>query len=157
MNKDGDVIGSGTYADLSARNQLSEHLKPALSSAKTEAEPKPEESSSMGEYQAQLDSKIDDLRRKKGDWRSYSFFISSMGWPQFSLFVLGTAICVVIATIFQVWVTWWADDTNNTHGLGFWLGLYVLWAMLTIIGFFFTSKSVSSLLDARLVLINVIT
>lgn len=140
MNKDGDVIGSGTYADLSARNQLSEHLKPALSSAKTGAEPKPEESSSMGEYQAQLDSKIDDLRRKKGDWRSYSFFISSMGWAQFSLFVLGTAICVVIATIFQVWVTWWADDTNNTHGLGFWLGLYVLWAMLTTIGFFFTSK-----------------
>ncbi|KAI4600498.1 hypothetical protein KJ359_000853 [Pestalotiopsis sp. 9143b] len=140
MNKDGDVVGSGTYADLSARNQLSEQLKPALSSAKTEAEPEPKESSSMGEYQAQLDSKIDDLRRKKGDWRSYSFFISSMGWIQFSLFVLGTAVCVVIATIFQVWVTWWADDTNNTHGLGFWLGLYVLWAMLTIIGFFFTSK-----------------
>ena len=94
----------------------------------------------MGEYQSQLDSKIDDLRRKKGDWRSYVFYIGSMGWTHFSLFVLGTAVCVVLATIFQVWVTWWADDTTGAHGLGFWLGLYALWAVLTIIGFFYSSK-----------------
>jgi hypothetical protein len=130
MNKHGEIADCGTYVELSSRNSAGEdHL---ASEAHSSAEPEPhiEEEVNLGEYQAELHTRIEDLRRQKGDWGSYAFYIRSMGWLNFSLFVLGAIIYVVFYAIFQVWVTWWAEDTASLHTLGYWLGLYATWAVL---------------------------
>jgi len=132
INRDGEIIDHGTYAEVAGRNSIGENdmASEARSPAKRELSDEEEEEVNLGEYQTELHTRIDDLRRQKGDWASYALYIRSMGWLNFYLFVLGAVFYVVFYAIFQIWVTWWAGDTSGTHGLGYWLGLYSTWAVL---------------------------
>ncbi|MCJ1396079.1 hypothetical protein MMC18_008967 [Xylographa bjoerkii] len=144
MNRDGEIVDCGTYEELSKRHQIGEHYKLHRPLPLAEPELQIGKEFSPGEYQTQLHTRIDDLRRQRGDWGSYIFYISSMGWLNFSLFVLGAILYVVFYALFQVWVTLWAEDTNGRHGLGYWLGLYATWTVLIALAilctplFFFT-------------------
>lgn len=130
MNKMGDIIDRGTYAEISERHWVGEQQKPLAPLSSTEPETQIVEEVGLAEYQTQLGTRIDDMRRQRGDWSSYAFYIRSMGWLNFSFFVLGSILYVVFNAIFQVWVTWWAEDTTGRHGIGYWLGLYATWAVL---------------------------
>ena len=130
MNRDGEIVDCGTYEEVSKRHPIGEHNKALEPLTSAEPELQIGEEVSLGEYQTQLHTRIDDLRRQRGDWGSYVFYISSMGWLNFSLFVFGAILYVVFYALFQVWVTWWAEDTTGRHGLGYWLGLYATWAVL---------------------------
>ncbi|KAK9783102.1 putative Multidrug resistance-associated protein [Seiridium cardinale] len=142
MDKDGKIIDSGTYEQLAERHQYfvqRQVLESSDSPAEVETPVQGNELEvSLGEYQTQLQTQVDDLRRRKGDWRSYGFYLGSMGWLNFSIFVMGALFYVVFTAIFGVWLTWWAEDTAGSHGLGYWLGLYATWAILIILGLFFT-------------------
>ncbi|KAH7141839.1 putative multidrug resistance-associated protein, partial [Dactylonectria macrodidyma] len=138
MNKHGEIIDSGTYEQLAERHESfaqRQILDPSKPTSEEETPvPGPALEVGLGEYQAQ----VKDLRRQKGDWRSYAFYLGSMGWLNFSIFVLGALFYVVFNAIFVVWLTWWAEDTNGSHGLGYWLGLYATWAVLITLGMLFT-------------------
>lgn len=142
MDKDGNIADSGTYTDLTKRHQLGGMSQSSGPTSTAETRPQATDEPDFGEYRTQLDTKLDDLRRLNGDWKSYAFYIGSMGWFPFSLFVLSTAACVVLSAVFQVWVTWWAEDASGSRGLGYWLGLYALWAVLTMVWLFFTARYV---------------
>ncbi|KAK6073944.1 ABC transporter [Seiridium cupressi] len=142
MGKDGKIIDSGTYEQLAERHQYFVQRQVLDSSDSPGVVETPVQGKelevSLGEYQTQLQTRVDDLRRRKGDWRSYGFYLGSMGWLNFSIFVMGALFYVVFTAIFGVWLTWWAEDTAGSHGLGYWLGLYATWAILIILGLFFT-------------------
>ncbi|KAK6081153.1 ABC transporter [Seiridium cupressi] len=142
MGKDGKIIDSGTYEQLAEQHQYFVQRQVLDSSDSPGVVETPVQGKelevSLGEYQTQLQTRVDDLRRRKGDWRSYGFYLGSMGWLNFSIFVMGALFYVVFTAIFGVWLTWWAEDTAGSHGLGYWLGLYATWAILIILGLFFT-------------------
>lgn len=142
MNKDGQVIDSSTYEQLAERH---ESFVPhqVLGSSRSSSGPEEEVQdmaiqNSRGKYQGQLQTRVDDLRRQRGDWRSYAFYLSSMGWLNFSIFILAAVFYVVSSAFFGVWLTWWAKDTNGNHGLGYWLGLYATWAIFIMLAMLFT-------------------
>jgi hypothetical protein len=138
MSKEGEIVDCGTHEELSKRHPLGEHYKPLESLPSAEPELQIGEEVSLREYQTQLHTRLDDLRRQKGEWGSYVFYISSMGWLNFALFVLGAIFYVVFTAFFQIWVTWWAADTTGRHGLRYWLGLYATWDVLIILALFCT-------------------
>ncbi|RYP75911.1 hypothetical protein DL771_002175 [Monosporascus sp. 5C6A] len=147
MDKDGKFIDSGTYEQLAERHQSFTQRQTLDSKPSAEAETSvlgKDVEATLEEYQTRLQTRVDDLRRQKGDWRSYAFYLGSMGWLNFIIFVLGAVFYVVFNAIFWVWLIWWAGDTNGGHGLGYWLGLYATWAMLVMLSllltpiFFFT-------------------
>lgn len=138
MSKEGEIIDSGTYEQIAKRHQTIVHRQPLVSTPSSEAEMLFEDEANLGEYQNQLHTRIDDLRRQQGDWRSYAFYIGSMGWLNFSIFVLGAILFVIFNAIFQVWLTWWAKDMTGGHSLGYWLGLYATWAVLIILALLVT-------------------
>ncbi|RYP57871.1 hypothetical protein DL769_009228 [Monosporascus sp. CRB-8-3] len=141
MDKDGKFIDSGTYEQLAERHQSFAQRQSPDSKPSTEAETPvqgKDVEATLGEYQTRLQTRVDDLRRQKGDWRSYAFYLGSMGWLNFIIFALGAVFYVVFNAIFSIWLIWWAGDTNGRHGLGYWLGLYATWAMLVMLGLLFT-------------------
>ncbi|RYP45042.1 hypothetical protein DL768_008557 [Monosporascus sp. mg162] len=156
MDKDGKFIDSGTYEQLAERHQSFAQRQTLDSKPSAEAETPvqgKDVEATLGEYQTRLQTRVDDLRRQKGDWRSYAFYLGSMGWLNFIIFALGAVSYVVFNAIFSIWLIWWAGDTNGRHGLGYWLGLYATWAMLVMLGLLFTpmielkAPIVSSFLD----------
>lgn len=138
MNKEGEIIDSGTYEQLAERHltlaqrQISKSSEPSLET--DPPSPPKEVVTSLGEYRKQLHTRVNDLRRQKGDWRSYAFYLGSMGWIGFSIFTAGALGYVAFNAIFGVWLTWWAEDTSGRHALGYWLGLYATWAVLIMLG-----------------------
>ncbi|KAK8066686.1 hypothetical protein PG997_013433 [Apiospora hydei] len=140
LGRDGKIVDSGSYEELSARHplghgQATEHISTLSTTAPKEEQEKPvTDGADLVEFRAELDTKIQDMRRQKGDWKSYSIYIGTMGYPHFSVFVLGSAACVALSALFQVWVTWWAQDSRGKRSLGFWLGLYAVWAVLSMVG-----------------------
>lgn len=106
MNKIGEIIDCGPYEILSQRQLLGERQESVLESDELM---RPMEEVNLGEYQTQLDTRISDMRRQRGDWRSYIFYIGSMGSFNFALFLLGAIIYVVFYAFFQIWITWWAE------------------------------------------------
>ncbi|RGP61682.1 ABC multidrug transporter [Fusarium sporotrichioides] len=148
MGQNGQMSDSGNYEDLVQRHSyLSEHhltssTQPPSTVVTVQAQ---ELEASRGEYESRLQVKLDDLQRKKGDWKSLMYYLSAVGWLGFFAFVAGTSAYVALNALFGVWLVWWAEDTNGSHGLGFWLGLYATWAVLITLGvlatpvYFFTS------------------
>ncbi|OBS25287.1 hypothetical protein FPOA_05820 [Fusarium poae] len=148
MDCNGQMSDSGNYDDLVQRHSyLSEHQDPVPTQPYSSDTPSQaqELETSLGEYESRLQVKLDDLQRKKGDWKSFMYYLKAMGWLGFFAFVAGTSAYVVLNALFGVWLVWWADDTDGSHGLGFWLGLYATWAVLITLGvlatpvYFFTS------------------
>jgi hypothetical protein len=137
MSQDGIISDSGTYEDLLQRHSyFSEHRDPRSlprSSAVIPAQAQELETSRV-EYESRLQTKLDDLQRKKGDWKSLMYYLSAMGWLGFFAFVVGTGAYVVLNAVFGVWLVWWAEDADGRHSLGFWLGLYATWAVLITLG-----------------------
>jgi ATP-binding cassette subfamily C (CFTR/MRP) protein 1 len=138
LNTNGEITARGTYEELSKHHSIGEKKDLEASSSSTDDDTQVGEDVSLGEYQNELLTRLDDMRRQKGDWKSYAFYIGSIGWPNFSLFFLGATVYVVFVAFFQVWVTKWAADTTGRHGLGYWLGLYGTWAVLIIAALFGT-------------------
>ncbi|SPJ78456.1 related to multidrug resistance-associated protein [Fusarium torulosum] len=144
MDQDGQVIDSGPYAELVTRQEHYSQHQTANSSqtSSSSSEDAPvqvvELEATRGEYEARLQTKVDDLRRKKGDWRSFTYYLGTMGWLGFSIFVACIGAYMVLNAIFGVWLVWWAEDAHDNHGLGYWLGLYATWAVLITIGFLVT-------------------
>ncbi|KAF4332182.1 ABC transporter integral membrane type 1 [Fusarium beomiforme] len=148
MNECGQVIDSGSYEELVKRQDyFSQHeirnSSPQPSNHEEVIQIQ-ELQTSRGEYEARLLTRVDDLRRKKGDWRSFSYYLGAMGRLGVFIFVAGTSLYVVLNALSGVWLVWWAGDTDGSHDLGYWLGLYATWAVLTTLGllltpiFFFT-------------------
>lgn len=152
MSKGGEVVDSGTYAQLAERHAaLVEGQRGQIFNDASSEEPSREadapcrsstgeeqvDTTVLEEYRNQSGNRINDLRRQKGDWRSYSFYLGAMGWVGFSLFVAGATGYVAFSAIFGVWLTWWAEDTSGSHSLGYWLGLYATWAVLIMFGMLF--------------------
>ncbi|KAM0344913.1 hypothetical protein ACHAPU_007046 [Fusarium lateritium] len=123
MDQDGQIIDSGS--------------SPTTCLGESPAQVK-ELEASRGEFEAQLQTKVDDLRRKKGDWRSFTYYLGAMGWLGFGISVIGTGFNVVLNAIFGVWLVWWAEDVDGSRGLGYWLGIYATWAILILIGILIT-------------------
>ncbi|KAK7978166.1 hypothetical protein PG988_005656 [Apiospora saccharicola] len=150
MNKDGEVIDSGTYEELATRHENIVQRQAPVSKTATGSDSQTKEEGTLEEFQTQLDTRMDDVRRQKGDWKSYGLYIGSMGWVNSSVFVLGSVFAVAFQAISQVWVTWWASDTAGNHTLGYWLGLYATWAVLITLGimltpiFFFTKMAIKA-------------
>jgi hypothetical protein len=138
MDQLGQIADSGTYECLVQRQTyFSEHQSDTSpKSAPTEPIPtKAQElEASREEYQSRVQTKVDDLRRKKGDLKSFTYYLGAMGRLGFLAFVIGTSAYVVLNAIFGVWLVWWADDTHGAHSLGYWLGLYATWAVLITLG-----------------------
>ena len=136
MNSSGQIIDSGSYEQLAEKHQYFMRTKsfdnpePAAQDEQVETR--------LGKYQTQLHTQVEDLRRQKGNWRSYAFYLGAMGWGNFAIFVAGALLYVVSNAIFSVWLTWWAEDTSGRHGIGYWLGLYATWAVLTTLAVLLT-------------------
>ncbi|KAF5548078.1 multidrug resistance-associated [Fusarium phyllophilum] len=148
MDAYGQVIDSGSYEELVKRQEyFSQHQTAKYSprsSKHYETLQTRELETSHGEYEARMLTRVDDLRRKKGDWSSFTYYLGSMGWLGFFIFVTGTSLYIVLNALSGVWLVWWAEDTAGSHDLGYWLGLYATWAVLITLGmlltpiFFFT-------------------
>jgi hypothetical protein len=144
VDQDGQVIDSGPYAELITRqehysqHQTANSSQPSSSSSEDAPVQVKELEATRGDYEARLQTKVDDLRRKKGDWRSFTYYLGAMGWLGFSIFVACMAAYMVLNAIFGVWLVWWGEDAHGSHGLGYWLGLYATWAVLITIGFLVT-------------------
>ncbi|KAJ4009391.1 hypothetical protein NW766_008508 [Fusarium irregulare] len=143
MGQDGQVIDSGPYAELATRqeyfpqHQSGKSSQPSASPGDPPAQVK-ELEVSRGEYASQLKTKVDDLRRKQGDWRPFRYYLGAMGWLGVGTFVTGISLYMVLNAIFGVWLVWWAEDAHGGRGLGYWLGLYATWAILITIGILIT-------------------
>lgn len=135
MSRKGEILDRGTYNEVSDRQPIGEHHEPLT--ALSEPDLQPGDESDLGEFRArletQLDTRMNDIRRQRGDWRSYTLYIGSLGWLNFSLFLFGAVTYVLFTAFFQIWVTWWAEDTASRHELGYWLGLYATWGVLIIV------------------------
>lgn len=142
MNKEGEIIDSGTYEQLAERHQ-SFLQRQILDPSETLPEAENDVHGMViqhgqGEKPGQLPARVDDLRRQKGNWRSYGFYLGSMGWLHLSIFLLAALFYVIFNAIFGVWLTWWAKDTDGNRSLGYWLGLYATWAIFITLGMLFT-------------------
>ncbi|KAM0230001.1 hypothetical protein ACHAPO_009553 [Fusarium lateritium] len=143
MNHNGQVIDSGSYEELVTRQEYFAKHQTAHSSHPSSSEEElpaivRELETSREEYEARLQTKVDDLRRKEGDWKSFTYYLGAMGWLSFIVFVAGMAIYLVLNAIFGVWLVWWGEDTDGNRGLGYWLGLYATWAVLITLGMLVT-------------------
>lgn len=138
MSDGGMIIDAGTYEQLAVRHPtIFKHQNPAPKPS-SEGETQIEGRAEFGEFQTKLHTELEGLRRQRGDWRSYVFYFRSMGWFNFFLFVIGSCLCAAFTGIYQVWLTWWAEDTTGSHNLGYWLGLYVAWAVFTALAILIT-------------------
>lgn len=136
MGGKGEMLDCGTYTEVSTRQLMDMGHGHESEEEKIGTAPGPDDANQagdkaeLGEYQVQLETRMTDLRRQTGDWRSYVLYIQSLGWLNFSIFVFGAVTYAVFTAFFQVWVTWWSEDTAGSHPLGYWLGLYAVWGVL---------------------------
>lgn len=141
MGKTGNFIDSGTYEQLARRHEsLSQRqaLGLEVSQSMESTHRTNEIETTLGDFRNELHTRVDDLSRQKGNWRSYIFYLGALGWLNFFMFALSAVFYVVFGAIFAVWLTWWAEDQSASHSLGYWLGLYATWAVLIILGMLFT-------------------
>lgn len=135
MSRTGEILDCGPYEEVSKHHSIGEHHEPLTPSAALDL--KTGDQINLREFQSRLDTQLDtrmnDLRRQRGDWRSYALYIGSLGWLSFSLFLVGAVIHALFTAFFQVWVTWWAEDTAGRHEIGYWLGLYATWGVLIML------------------------
>ncbi|KAM3068089.1 hypothetical protein ACMFMF_009454 [Clarireedia jacksonii] len=72
--------------------------------------------------------------RKDGDFSIYKYYINSVGWMNFLLFGIYITVSVVFSTIMPFfWLNWWSDassQNSSAHGLGYWLGIFMMFAAL---------------------------
>lgn len=130
MNKDGEIIDSGTYEQIATRNHnfaLQKITGPTEQPTAGEDSKGHEE---LRDQQAQFQMHIGELRGQKSDWKSYASYIRSMGLLNFVIFICGATSFVVFSALFQLWLTWWTKDQGKSHDLGYWLGIYATWAVL---------------------------
>ena len=81
------------------------------------------------------DKPNEDLTRQTGDLSIYKYYAQSIGWWRLSLFVIYIALQAVFHSIPTLWLNWWAERADPSANLGYWLGIYGLFAGL---GGFFT-------------------
>lgn len=143
MSKKGEILDCGPYKEVSKHHPIGEHHEPLPASSGVGLQIG--DKLNLGELQSRLDTQLDtrmnDLRRQRGDWRSYILYIGSLGWLNFSLFLFGAVFYALFTAFFQIWVTWWAEDTAGRHELGYWLGLYATWGVLIMLALLCTHVS----------------
>lgn len=79
----------------------------------------------------------EDLTRQTGDLSIYRYYAESIGWWRFGLFVAYVAGFTVFQAIQTLWLNWWAEASNEGANLGYWLGIYGVFAALAVIFIWF--------------------
>ncbi|KAH0431618.1 ABC transporter [Colletotrichum camelliae] len=94
----------------------------------------PPSKGSAGETQGSSTERDDN--RQVGDLSIYLYYFSSLGWLSFALFGIFIASNVGFGTLQYAWVTLWAQSSDGSQAsrLGYWLGLYALFGVLTAAG-----------------------
>ncbi|KAH6661422.1 ABC transporter [Truncatella angustata] len=89
---------------------------------------------SAGETQGSSTKRDDE--RQVGDLSIYLYYFSSLGWLSFALFGIFAASYVAFSTLQYAWITLFAQssDASQPSRLGYWLGLYALFSVLSAAG-----------------------
>lgn len=75
----------------------------------------------------------EDLSRQTGDLSVYKYYAQSIGWWRLWLFVIYISLHTVFGAIPTLWLNWWAGAANPGANLGYWLGIYGLFAGLSAV------------------------
>ena len=74
-----------------------------------------------------------DLTRQTGDFSIYKYYFKSTGWWNFGLFVAYVTLNSIFTALPTVWLNWWAGAANPGSDLGYWLGIYGLFTVLSCV------------------------
>ncbi|KAM0810738.1 putative ABC transporter domain-containing protein [Seiridium cardinale] len=130
LDDQGQIIQQGSSDNMAS-------LAPQLagddgSSASSEDGPPPKVSAA----ETQGSSTKRDDERQVGDLSIYLYYFSSLGWLSFALFGIFAASYVAFSTLQYAWITLFAQssDESQPSRLGYWLGLYALFSVLSAAG-----------------------
>ncbi|KAI3390250.1 hypothetical protein diail_10861, partial [Diaporthe ilicicola] len=89
---------------------------------------------SAGETQGSSTNRDD--KRQVGDLSIYLYYFSSLGWLSFALFGIFVGSYLAFYNLQYFWITLWAQSSDGSQAsrLGYWLGLYALFGVLTAAG-----------------------
>ncbi|RDW80787.1 p-loop containing nucleoside triphosphate hydrolase-12 [Coleophoma crateriformis] len=138
LGPDGKIIDQGTYHDLVHASSYLESLNTRQSTL-NESEPERTADDTVPELvvagTASRAIGIDD--RRKSDLATYRFYINSVGWVTWWVFVLLCSGFVFGLVFPQIWIQFWteANAKKANYRLEYYLLLYALWSVMAIVMF----------------------
>ena len=139
LGDDGKIREQGSFQDLAARGSYTHKLSLKIGLGKRSEEQHIREPAKPAAVSDRLETAEQDLARRTGDMAVYSYYAKSIGWLYGSIIIF-TAIAFGFNTVFpDLWVKWWSEAEINSHNqrpLSFWVGIYIMFGVLTIISVF---------------------
>ncbi|KAJ0300193.1 hypothetical protein COL516b_008544 [Colletotrichum fioriniae] len=140
LGSDGTILETGLYEDLSKTGGYVSTLKVTQKSGKEESDSAEAESGAQSankKDKAAAIPKPDDSSKTKtrgaANTSSLLYYIKSMGITSFGLFVAMVIFQTICRIMQRLWVKFWvtANERGGQESLGMWVGVYILWGVLT--------------------------
>jgi ABC-type multidrug transport system fused ATPase/permease subunit len=135
LGEGGNIVEQGSFDVLRSRAGYIQEL----SLKETQREPPEEQEIQEPEKALPVPDKLataeQDLARRTGDIAVYKYYAKSIGWFYGSIIVITAALFAFGMTIPNLWVRWWAEaeqSDDQTHPLGLWIGIYLLFGAICI-------------------------
>ena len=139
LGDDGKIREQGSFQDLAAGGSYTHKISLEIGLGTRSEEQHIRELAKPAAVSDRLETAERDLARRTGDMAVYSYYAKSIGWLYGSIIIF-TAIAFGFNTVFpDPWVRWWSEAEINSHNqrpLSFWVGVYIMFGVLTIISVF---------------------
>lgn len=139
LGKEGQVVGSGTFDDLSRESEYIRSLGIRDDESVTVKQDKGEETVgvpaglSFEDETAEADDP-EDITRRLGDTSLYKYFFSHVGLWRMLLFTFFQCGWAVFSTIGPVWLNFWASAAESGEDRdGYYVGVYAAWQALALL------------------------
>ncbi|TDZ14283.1 ABC transporter atnG [Colletotrichum orbiculare MAFF 240422] len=137
---DGKIAEAGTYEQLSKTGGYVSKLRVTQRSRHDEpSESAPEDIKHDSKKQDQTPKPKDETSKSRGGSNTSAllYYIKSMGVSSLFLFLAMVFFQMGCRTMQRLWVKFWvADGSGGRDNLGMWVGVYLLWGVLTELSVF---------------------
>ncbi|KAH8887591.1 P-loop containing nucleoside triphosphate hydrolase protein [Thozetella sp. PMI_491] len=142
---DGTLVEEGNFEDLLANQKYVHGLGVKASGAESDSEERPPSISSETAIElartktaASATSEVIGTARQVGDTSVYAHYFNSIGAFWMSIFFLNGLLMGFLYNFPTIWLKFWSEDLvspNPSHGNPFYIGIYTLLQVLTLISF----------------------
>ncbi|KAF6824602.1 Multidrug resistance-associated protein 1-like protein 5 [Colletotrichum musicola] len=144
LDADGKISERGSYEELSKAGGYVSKLR--VVDQQSEHEDNPQKNGDAvkdnGKKQDKKDVKPDGVDKSKArgaaNTSALLYYIKSMGKTPFAVFVAMVLSQMAFRTMQRLWIKFWvsANEAGGDRDTGMWMGVYILWAVLTELSVF---------------------
>ncbi|KAI0143174.1 P-loop containing nucleoside triphosphate hydrolase protein [Xylariaceae sp. FL1272] len=139
MSQQGQIVEQGSFSDLNTPGSYIHGLRINAVDTDTrgteDSDVLPMKDDNAQATSASLSQSMDSTRQT-GDWRTYKYYIKSLGTFKLLGFVLLTVITVGPQGLQVVWLNWWAssNERGDPPRTGYWLGIFAAFSLIELFG-----------------------